>query len=176
MADAPATPAPIPAADAPDAAPAAPAPSGKGKTLIVMAVAGLVLVAGLGGAAWFFVLPKFLHPPGPETAEAKPAPELPVKATVPLGSVVVNVKGEGRRYLKVSVDVGVTDAKEAKEVEERKPQVLDLLITVLSSKDVSELTSGEGRAALKEELLAGMRDEVGLEHVSRVFFTEFVIQ
>jgi flagellar FliL protein len=78
--------------------------------------------------------------------------------------------------LKVSVDVGVTDVKAVKEVEEHKPQVLDLLITVLASKDVGELSSIEGRGELKEELLTGIRDGLGLEAVRRIYFTEFVIQ
>jgi flagellar FliL protein len=162
-----------PPADAPEAA--APAAARKGRSLLVVAIAVVVLLAGLGGGAWF-LLPKLLHRAHPEPAEARPAPPPPVKATVSLGSVVVNIAGEGRRYLKISVDVGVADAREVKEVEERKPQILDLLITVLATKEVEELTSAEGRSALKDELLAGIREDVGLEKVSRVFFTEFVIQ
>lgn len=161
---------PATAAEAP-----APAPAGKGRSLLVVAVAAVVLLAGLGGGAWF-LLPKLLHRGHPEPAEARPAPPPPVKATISLGSVVVNIAGEGRRYLKISVDVGVTDARHVKEVEEHKPQILDLLISVLATKEVDELTSAEGRVALKDELLNGIHEDVGLEQVSRVFFTEFVIQ
>jgi flagellar FliL protein len=159
----------------PDAAAAAPAARpGKGKLLVVLAIA-LVVLGGLGGAAWL-LRSRFLHRAQPGPAEARPEPERPTRATVPLGAVVVNIAGEGRRYLKVAVDVGVTEARAAKEVEEHKPQILDLLITVLASKDAAALSSAEGRTALKEELLAGIREDLGLEQASRIFFTEFVIQ
>jgi flagellar FliL protein len=135
---------------------------------------GLVLVAALGAGGWLLV--------GRLGGPAAPAPpevrrEALVKATLSLGSVVVNVgPPETRRYLKVGVELGVPGAKEAKEVEEHKAQILDLLITVFSTTPVDALSSEEGRAGLKKTLLARIREELGLEKVSRVYFTEFMIQ
>jgi flagellar FliL protein len=143
------------------------------RPLLLIAAAGLVLVGGLGAGA-FFLAPGLLGLAKPGAAVAKPKPK--VHATVPLGSVVVNVAGEARRYVKVSVEVGLESAKAVHEVEAKKPQILDLLITVLASKEVDELAAPESRGALKEELLAGIHAEVGLEKVIQVFFTEFLIQ
>jgi flagellar FliL protein len=153
----------------------APAPApGKRKPLLLIAGLGLVLVAGLGAGAWFLA-PRLLGVAKPgSAAAAKPAPK--VQATVPLGSVVVNVSGEARRYVKVAVELGLEDGKAAHDVEAKKPQILDLLITVLSAKDVETLSAPEGRGALKDEVLAGIRDDVGLPKVIKVFFTEFLIQ
>lgn len=161
-------------------APAAPAageesPPAKRKTpLLLYAAVGVVLLGLLGAGGWFLV-PRFLGAGKTGHAEAKP--EEAVKATVPLGAVIVNIAGtEARRYLKVGVELGVPGPKDVKAVEEWKPQLLDLLITVLSATPLEALSTGEGRAELKRALLARIRNDLGLKKVSQVYFTEFVIQ
>src|SRR5688572_9900558 len=148
------------------------APPPKKRGMLVPLIIGVVVLAGLGAGAWFFVVPKFFGP-----AQAKAAPvEPPVKATVPLGAVVVNLKGEARRYLRVSVTLGLPAQTDAKEIEEHKSQLLDLLISALSAAEIETLTSDDGKTELKEELLERMRDELHLKKIVRVYFTEFVIQ
>ncbi len=154
---------------------AAESPPPKRKSpFLLYAVAGVVVLGLLGAAGWF-VVPRFLGAGKTGHAEAKP--EEAVKATVPLGAVVVNIAGtEARRYLKVGVELGVPGPKDVKTVEEWKPQLLDLLITVLSATSLEALSTGEGRVELKRALLARIRNELGLKKVSQVYFTEFVIQ
>lgn len=158
----------------PAAAPAeAPPEKKKGKSVLLLAVIGLVVLGGLGAGGWFLA-PKFLGA-RPEAAEAKPKAE-EVKATVALGSVVVNLAGEPRRYLRVAASLGVPGSKEVKEVEEAKAQVLDLLISVLGGADLDTLLSDDGRADLKAELLERVRAELGLTKVAKLYFTEFLVQ
>src|SRR5207244_9666060 len=110
-------------------------------------------------------------------AHAKTAPvEPPVKHTVGLGSVVVNLNGERRRYLRVGVAFGVTAPADAKEIEEHKSQLLDLLISLFSAAEIDTLTSDDGKTELKDEILERLHEELHLEKVRRVYFTEFVIQ
>lgn len=156
------------AADAPPAA----APPKKSPLLLYGAVA-LVVLAAAGAGGWF-LYPRVFG--GAKSGAAEARVEVPVKATVSLGAVVVNLAGDPRRYLRVAVGLGVPGPKEAKEVEEMKSQLLDLLIGVLSSAEVDTLTSEDGRAGLKDELLSRIREELKLERVGRVYFTEFVIQ
>ena len=144
----------------------------KKRGMLMGLVIGVVVMAGLGAGAWFFVVPKFLG-----TAHAKAAPvEPPVKHTVGLGAVVVNLNGEARRYVRVGVSLGVVAEKDAKEIEEHKSQLLDLLISILSAADVETLMSDEGKTELKEEILERMHADLKLEKVKRVYFTEFVVQ
>src|SRR5215470_12809568 len=117
MADAPVALAPGTEA-ASSSAEAAPAPSRRSWLKPVIA---LVVLGGLGAGGWLLA-PRFLHRTA-APAEAKPAPVV-VKATVPLGAVVVNVLGQTRRYVRVSLSLGVANVKEVKEVEESKAQLL----------------------------------------------------
>ena len=140
--------------------------------LLIPLVIGVVVLAALGAGVWFFVVPKFFGAP----AKAEAPKEVPVKVTVPLGPVVVNLKGETRRYLRVNVTLGLATPADAKEVEEHKSQLLDLLISAFSGAEIETLTSEDGKTELKDELLERMRDELHLKKVLRLYFTEFVIQ
>jgi len=147
---------------------------GKGR-LVVFFLAGLVFMGGLGAGAWFFMPGLF----GRGGKPAEPAPVM-VKVTVPLGAVVVNLNGQDRRYLRVGVSLGVSEGKQVKEqvkeLEEHKSQLLDLVISVFSAADMEELMSDDGKTEIKGELLTRMREDLHLESVARVYFTEFVIQ
>ena len=148
------------------------AAAAKKRGLLIPLVIGVVVLAGLGAGAWFFVVPKVFG------TRAKPAApvELPIKVTVPLGPVVVNLKGEARRYLRVNVTLGLATSADAKEVEEHKSQLLDLLILAFSGAELATLTSEDGKTELKEDLLERMHEELNLKKIRRLYFTEFVIQ
>jgi flagellar FliL protein len=149
----------------------APAPARSKRSLVLVAVIGVVLVAGAGAGVWF------LLPRGQRAVAAKVVPADPeVKVTVPLGAVVVNLTGETRRYLRVGVSLGVPATADARLVEEHKSQLLDLFIAVLSSTPPDTLSTPDGKAAIKDTLLARIHEELHLGKVVRVYFTEFVIQ
>ena len=145
-------------------------PARTSRWLVFGIVFGLLGVAGIGAGAWF-LLPR----DGARVAKAV-AVEPEIKVTVPLGAVVVNLSGETRRYLRVGVSLGVPTNGDARVIEEHKSQLLDLFIAVLSASQPDGLTSPEGKAAIKETLLARIHEELRLSKVGRVYFTEFVIQ
>jgi flagellar FliL protein len=145
--------------------------TGRKSSRLVLLVIGVLVLGGLGTGAWLLV-PKFFGPHAQSSARV----EVPVKATVPLGAVVVNLNGEARRYLRVGVSLGVADPKDGQVIEEHRAQLADLLISVLAATAVDVLTSDEGKTKLKQELLTRMREQLALDKVGRVYFTEFVIQ
>jgi flagellar protein FliL len=146
----------------------------KKSPLRLYALIGLVVLALGGGGGWFFMTRPRPHA-APHEPEAKPLE--PVKVTASLGSLVVNIGApETRRFLKVGVDLGVSDEKAAKEVEEHKSQILDLLISVLATASLEVLGSEEGRTGIKKAVVERIHEELRLEKVSRVYFTEFLIQ
>jgi flagellar basal body-associated protein FliL len=56
------------------------------------------------------------------------------------------------------------------------PLLTDAVGTVVSAHDSAFLTSADGRAKLKAELLAAVRKILGEEDVINIFFTDFVMQ
>lgn len=132
-------------------------------SIVGMAILALVLV--------LFVLKPLLLPGDHAGPKAGPS------RTFSLGTVVVNVaETEGRRYLKATVELGINGAL-PKELEARKTQLVDLMISVLSSKSLASVTSTEGREQIKEEILSRINAELGNgAKIQRVFFTEFVVQ
>ena len=161
-----------------DPAAEAPAPTRRLPVrLLLLLVGAVLLVAGLSAWGWLsFVRHAPAKAEAPE-AQEKPAAAAPVKATLSVGSVVVNIGApDTRRYLKVGVEIGVTDARETKELEEHKAQIVDLVISIFGAASLEVLGSEEGRLDLKKALLERIHEELRLEKVSRVYFTEFVIQ
>jgi flagellar protein FliL len=161
-----------------EAQPAAAAAGKRGGLKRLLPILGIL--GGLSVAAFavaLFVVRPLFPPVG--AVEAK-TPAAPAKfgRVVALDPVVVNLaQTEGRRYLKANVHLEVPEEeKVVKEVEARKPQLLDLLVATLAKKTLVEVTAPEGLDALRVELLERMGQALGKEKVRRVFITEFVVQ
>jgi flagellar basal body-associated protein FliL len=68
------------------------------------------------------------------------------------------------------------EKKETDEVAKDVPLMLDAVGRVVSSHDSATLTTPEGRATLKSELLAEMKKILGDRKVIDVYLTDFVMQ
>lgn len=142
---------------------------------IVIIIVG-ILIAVMGA---YVVVTKILFPAQQEQVDIKEKPlEEVVKTVVMLDPVVVNITGtEGElRYLKVTVGIELNDPILQKEVDLRKPQILDVLIRVFSSRDLIEVTEPRGRDAIRREIKTRLNDILTKGRLLNVYFTEFVIQ
>jgi flagellar basal body-associated protein FliL len=165
-----------------------PIPHGRRAILVLgvplgLAAAGAFVFVQMSSAS----VPVPVRDPGPE--EHGPM--------LALESRVVNLSGSSQagafKYAKVAVTVelrpasdsfyalsGTERAKEEKtatdELAQDVPLLLDALGRVVSAHDSASLTTPDGRAALKAELLAEMRKVMGEEKVISVYFTDFVMQ
>lgn len=63
---------------------------------------------------------------------------------------------------------------DADEVGKTRDVIEDVITTVVSGKKVEELATAEGKAALREEILVAIQEEVHEPVAYRVFFTSFV--
>jgi flagellar FliL protein len=166
-----------------------------GKVLL-LGVNALLFIAGVA----FFLLTKFgiLHESEvteqPQTPAAHgahtPAPAHPAphgappadahpgeSVTVPLQAFVVNLSGEnGRRYLRLVVQLQVRGAKGKEEIEKHAGKVRDRLIFLLSSKTFEDLNTSEGKYQLQTEITKKLNDALGGAVVEKTYFTEFVVQ
>jgi flagellar basal body-associated protein FliL len=111
------------------------------------------------------------------TAPAEKAPR-PIGHILAVDPVIVNVFGtNGTRYLKTTVAVEVLDnEKKVKEVEERKSQILDVLVSDLRKRTLAEVTAPDALGTIRADLLAEVRQALGAELVQQLLVTEFVVQ
>jgi flagellar FliL protein len=60
----------------------------------------------------------------------------------------------------------------------RQPMIKDVILRILSSKKPEEVLTAEGKEKLKEELIEGINEAIGLEEepVVNIYFTEFMVQ
>ncbi|NTW40870.1 MAG: flagellar basal body rod protein [Cellulomonadaceae bacterium] len=145
----------------------APAKGGGKKKKLIVIIAALVVVIGGAAAYWFLM--------GPGAATDEPAavvetPE-PEKGTVAIiESVSINLAGG--HYLRLGLGLQLT-ADVAEEPDTAR--ALDLAIALFSGRTVEEVSSAEGRDALKAELLHQLEEAYEGE-VMDVYLTDFVTQ
>ena len=97
----------------------------------------------------------------------------------PLESFIVNLmdkSGSGKRYLKVGMILEIGNQEQGMVVDKYKPQIRDTILLLLSSKSFPEISTMEGKLELKRALLSRINQILGEVIVTRLYFTEFVVQ
>ena len=95
----------------------------------------------------------------------------------PLDTFIVNLADEGgKRYLRVTMNLELTDDKFESQMEHRLPQVRDSVLTILPTKRFDDIRTVEGKTFLRNEIIAKLNTLFGSESVANIYFTEFVIQ
>jgi flagellar FliL protein len=145
--------------------------------LIVFLVVGMLV---MGVAALLIV--RFVFTPAQE--EKKPDYQLAEESQAVYGhlfsfeeAIIVNLaETNGQRYLKVNLQLEMSDAKLEEELGARRAQLMDLTIAILSSKTIDEVSSTIGRNRLKREMIDKLNAELVTGKIINIYFTEFVIQ
>ena len=96
-------------------------------------------------------------------------------AFLPLETFIVNLQVKGS-FLKTSIQLEFTEPVLPKTIESEVPKIRDAVIRVLSAKGSAEILTAEGKERLREELRDAINQTLGAEDVSKVYFTEFIIQ
>jgi flagellar FliL protein len=159
-----------------------PKPGGSNKLLIVVIALLLVLLLAAGGGVAYFMFLK----PAPSAADAAPGGAKPDAAAgemavegqaAELDPFIVNLASSGvDRYLKAVIVLQLSSPAVAAEIDKRKPQIKDSIITVLSSKTPEEVLSIQGKYDLKLELVKRINSLLSQGVVREMYFTEFVVQ
>jgi len=96
---------------------------------------------------------------------------------VSIPPLLVNLaEPQGRRYLKLALDIEVKDKAAADQLNKSMPKVKDTLLLLLSSKTYEDLGSLENKILLKKEIVERLTLVLGEQKVLRVYITEIVIQ
>ena len=95
----------------------------------------------------------------------------------PLDTFTVNLLSEsGRRYLKVEMNLEMEGEELSPELETKKPVFRDIIIRILSSKSLEEISTIKGKEKLKEQIVSDLNLRLKDGKVKNVYFTDFVVQ
>ncbi len=91
--------------------------------------------------------------------------------------IVVNPAGTaGSRFLSVSFGFELGSKELMTEFESREPIVRDVLITILSSKTLAELTDAKQKEIMRVQIRKRLSQVLETEELAGVYYTDFVLQ
>jgi len=163
----------------------APSEGGGSKLILIIIVVLLLLLLVIGGVVAYFLLSGDEAPA--DQAQQAPAqevekPKKTAEATeigpiYPLDPFTVNLKSSGAsRYLKCTINLELDSPDTQPELDKMKPMIRDIIIRILSSKTVPEISTAKGKEKLKEEIKKNLNARLMTGEIRNVYFTAFVIQ
>lgn len=115
------------------------------------------------------------HAPAEGNSYSKVSTE--VGMMYPLDIFTVNLLSEsGRRYLKVELNLEIEGKELALELDAKKPLLRDIIIRLLTSKSLEEISTVKGKEKLKEQIVGEINTRIKDGKILNVYFTDFVIQ
>lgn len=144
---------------------------------IIIIIAVLILGGGGFGAYWFLL--RTPPPTAEELAEIEAAkkPEPVILPVFALKPFVVNLADKkSRRYLKVTMKLELSNEELLDEVDKRRAQLRDVVLTLLSSKTAAEISTLEGKFLLREDIIKRVNVNLVSGKVTKVYWEEFVVQ
>jgi len=142
---------------------------------ILIAVGGLIVLGGIGGGAYYFVVAgKSGSVFASGTSQVKP----PVFVDMP--EVLVNLSntggGDRTQYLKVKVVLELPDQEMTAQIQPVMPRLMDTFQTYLRELRPTDLDGSAGLYRLKEELTRRVNVAIAPGRINAVLFKEIVIQ
>jgi flagellar FliL protein len=173
---------------------------GKKKMIIIGAAVGVAVIIAV---VVFMMMGKSKKEPAKE-GEAKPeaaaagghgappaagaagaaAPAAPAAAGAaggsnifPLEPFIVNIyDGQELRYLKVKVELEMANPATKAELDLRLAPVRDSVLVLLSTKTLQEVQDMQGKNQLKEQILSSINKFMAPGAITKIYFTDFVVQ
>lgn len=148
--------------------------------LIALVIINMIAVFGVGYMMW----KSKQTPPSDiqqviegekKTTDAEKNETEDVGKVVPLETFIVNLAGsKGRKVLKVNMELEVKGADSVQEIDNRKAQIRDFIIIILSSKTYEEVSTKEGKDQLRNEIKDNINTFLSKGKVANVYFTELI--
>ncbi len=136
----------------------------------------IVIVVGLAVGTSFGVM-KYLGKRSAVKNEKKEEVKIDVGSIVSLEPFTVNlVKSNSYLQIEVSLELEKDNESLNEEVESRKAQIRDTIITILRSKAPNQVSSAEGEQQLKEEIKNEVDSLLTCGKIKSVYFTTFIMQ
>lgn len=140
--------------------------------VLVLLIVGVVVAMLAGGDD----NPQNSNPSSKEKPQ-KMMDSMEVGPMFPLDNFTVNLLSDsGRRYLKVQMNLELDGEELASELESKTAVIRDVIIRLLSSKTLEEISTAKGKDKLKEQIVNQLNLRLRDGNVRNVYFTEFVVQ
>ncbi|WP_457594903.1 flagellar basal body-associated protein FliL [Hydrogenimonas sp.] len=158
---------------------------GGGNIVLIIVVVLLVLVLAIGGVVAYLMLSGDEGTDGTQVTQEKVekkkrrsrSDDMTVGPMYPLDKFTVNLMSEnGRRYLVAKMNLEEDGEELTPELDKKTPLIRDIVISILSSKTVEEITTAKGKAKLKDEIMDQINKHLEDGEIRHIYFTEFVIQ
>ncbi len=162
--------------------------------VLLIAIGGIVAVLLMGGGEKDAAHAEGAQPQAHEKPAEKPAEKAHKAPTAgeegddsrhlseigvlfPLETFTVNLKSDdGRRYLKVTMSLELEGKELSKEIEKTVAVLRDMIIRVLTSKTLEEISSKKGKQKVSEQIMEVLNARIKDGQIKGIYFTEFVIQ
>lgn len=164
----------------------------KSNLLLIIIIGVLVLILIIGAVVGFLMMGNeepASSGAAPTQKEASAAPEsgeesapsdsslTEVGLMYPLDGFTVNLLSEsGKRYLKVEMNLELEGEELSPELDTKKPVFRDVIIRILSSKSLEEISTIKGKEKLKEQIVSDLNMRLKDGKIKNVYFTDFVVQ
>ncbi|UNC91754.1 flagellar basal body-associated FliL family protein [Candidatus Contubernalis alkaliaceticus] len=150
-------------------------PQGKKKkgtvVKIIFILLALLVLAGAGFGASIL----WANRGGAESEKAVTEKD-PEFTSHPMHFTVNLAEPEQRRYLRVTIELGYDQKNMTKEIEKKEAELRDIVINILRTKSVKDISSSEGTESLRLEITKQLDNSLIEGKLREVYFTEFLIQ
>lgn len=137
------------------------------KLLLIVIV--IVLLLGTGAAGYFLASKN-----AASSAQANAAAKEYLFST---GEITANLINEsGRSYIKINIYMGYDSKKLGTELTDKTTQIQDAMIDILRSKTASDISSKQGVEKMKSEIINRTNSILTTGKVTKVYFSEMLIQ
>jgi flagellar FliL protein len=136
--------------------------------IIILVIAIGVIFAGFS-MGWFSK--------GESQAQSPKKAEAVKELTYSLGDFTCNLnEANYKRYIAVKLSVGYTKEGLDKTLEEKLPQMSDIVNSVLRAKKIDDLNTTEKTESVKKEIMDKINAILGDDKITNVYFNKILIQ
>ena len=163
--------------------------SEKGLFIVVILLLLTLIIVGVF-AVWLIVFKKTSADNAPQTytdfldhggVTAQPSAHGPKEEPGPIVAYppfLLNLADPGgSRYLKISLSLELSKEKNfPAEVGTKEPRIKDIIINILASKTYEEISTQQGKIALKQEMMRRLNTVMSGGRITDIYITEFIVQ
>ena len=150
------------------------------KTVLIIIISVAVLFMGMVGAGFFILWNKISQVPLDPSKVAEMPVEEEENAIGPLytlDTMIVNLSDHGgKRYLRVTMALELSDPEAVATIESRLPQIRDAVLMILPTKTYDDVSTTDGKIALRNQVMEKINALMTKGRVNNIYFTEFVVQ